>query len=273
MDTLPRWLQLSSSKIASIVAQKVSNVVIYLNGTRRWYLSTHQGWSDYVKTTGVAHRSLSQLFYSHGIRTLIQPVLGYDLVSRGQNYLKLAIEQGLAEMTNPAYRDWYRQADIQVTFYGNWADALPELGFGQTAEQLYNLMEETRQHETHKLLLGAFADEGLERIVKLAKSVTGSEELLKHYYGHEIGPIDLIIGSGQPAIWDLPLLDINKASMYFLQAPTFCLNKETLRRIFYDHLYERVNDDELYQDLPVQAWQKFNVLGLGQHTQKGWIAT
>jgi hypothetical protein len=69
------------------------------------------------------------------------------------------------------------------------------------------------------------------------------------------------------------LLNINKASLYFLQAPTFCLNSPTLRRILYDHLFVRVNDDELYYDLPDDEWREYAVLGLGQFTRKGWVAS
>jgi hypothetical protein len=97
--------------------------------------------------------------------------------------------------------------------------------------------------------------------------------LVGRYYGQPVGPVDLVVSSGQPAIWDIPLLDINKASLYFLQAPTFCLNQETLRRIFYDHLYQRVNDDDLYDNLTNQEWEDIEVLGIGQRTRKGWIAT
>jgi len=42
----------------------------------------------------------------------------------------------------------------------------------------------------------------------MAKNVNQGEELLWRYYGLAVGPVDLIIGSSQPAIWDLPLLDI-----------------------------------------------------------------
>jgi hypothetical protein len=84
--------------------------------------------------------------------------------------------------------------------------------------------------------------------------------------------VDFIIGSGQPAIWDLPLLDINKASLYFLQAPTFCLDQQTLRRILYDHLFIRVNDDEVPTQVSKQQWQPCQILGMGEKTEMGWTA-
>ena len=271
MYTLSEWLQLDDRVISRIVAQRVSTAVIYLNGTRRWFLSQSKRWDDYAKVTGLAHRQLCQLLYDHGIQTLIQPLLGYDLLERGPDYVKMVVEQGLGELTKPAYRNWYHQAEIRVTFYGNWSDILDKMGYSEV-KHLLQLVAETSVYDDHKLLCGAFADEGLDNIVSMAKEVSQGEELLNRYYGQPVGPVDLIIGSGQPAIWDLPLLDVNKASLYFLQAPTFCLSRETLRQILYDHLYQRINDDELYDNLPAQAWRRAEVLGIGRRTEKGWQA-
>ena len=271
MYTLSEWLQLDDPIIARIVSGRVSTVVIYLNGTRRWFLSQNKNWANYAKITGIAHRQLCQLFYDHGIQTLIQPLMGYDLLERGPDYLKMAVEQGLTELLSPDYRAWYRQAAIRVTLYGIWLNALTELGFNEIVASL-KLIAETSCHNKHKLLLGAFADDGLDNIVAMAKNVSQGQELLRRYYGQVVGPVDLIIGAGQPAIWDLPLLDINKANMYFLQAPTFCLNRETRRQILYDHLYQRMNDEGLYDNLSDQEWRRVEVLGVGQRTRMGWVA-
>ncbi|MBI1879655.1 MAG: hypothetical protein HYR94_15780 [Chloroflexi bacterium] len=271
MYTLSEWLQLDDQAISSIVAQRASTAVIYLNGTRRWFLSQNKDWADYAKTTGLAHRQLCQLLYDHGLQTLIQPLLGYDLLERGHDYLKMAVEYGLAELTKPAYRNWYHQTEICVTFYGNWSNVLSELGFDEVTD-LLKLVAETSNYNKQKLLLGAFADEDLDNIVRMAQDVSQGEELLKRYYGQPVGPVDLIIGSGQPVIWDLPLLDINKANLYFIQAPTFCLSRENLRQILYDHLYQRINDDALYDNMTTEEWRRVEVLGIGQRTEKGWLA-
>lgn len=272
MYTLPDWLHLDTQEVASFVASRISTTIVYLNGTRRWFLSQNKDWSEYAKITAKAHREVSQLFYEHGIYTLVQPVLGYDLLDRGRNYLKLAVEQGLTEMTMPDYQDWYRQNGIQVIFYGNWLSALEDIGFSKIAESLQEIMERTFRNSRYRLFIGVFADGGLDQIVEQAKSVTRWEELIERYYHQYVPPIDLVVGSGQPAVWDIPLLNVNKASMYFLQAPTFCLNKETLRCILYDHLHTRVNDDTLYDNLTMEDWSNYTVLGIGQFTRKGWVA-
>ncbi len=273
MYSLPEWLQLDDQIIAKMIARHVSTTVVYLNGTRRWFLSQSNNWADYARTTGAAHRQLCDLFYAHGIQTLIQPLVGYDLLSRGHDYLQMAVEQGLAELTTQAYQDWFRQAQISLTLYGNGSATLMEMGFTQVAASLKQMAETTSHYTKHRLLLGVFADESLDHIVALARNARNGEELLQQYYGQPVSPVDLIVGSGQPVIWDLPLLDINKANLYFLQAPTFCLDKATLRRILYDHLYQRVNDDELYDNLTLQGWEELEVLGIGQRTRKGWMPT
>lgn len=272
MYTLQEWLQLENQDIAEVVAQKTATAVIYLNGTRRWFLSQNKNWDDYPETTGTAHRRVTQLFYDHGIQTLIQPILGYDLLERGQDYMRMAIGQGLAQLISSDYQDWYHREQIRVTFYGNWLKVLSNTDFIEVTSVL-QLIAKTSRYRKRRLLLGVFADEGLDSIVAMAKQVHHGNELLRRYYGQPVGPVDLILGSGQPAIWDLPLLDLNKANLYFMQAPTFCLDEQTLRQVLYDHLYARINDDELYNNLSEKEWRRYDVLGIGHQTRKGWIAT
>lgn len=274
MYSLQEWLRIDDQQIAGIIRQKVSTAVLFINGTRRWFMSQNVDWANYSQITGDAQRRVSQLMYEHGVQTLIQPVLGYDLIDRGPEYLKLAIEQGLAELAaDEDFREWYHKTQIRVSLYGNWAAALTDLGFAKVANLLNELIAETGHYTRYRLLLGVFADEGLDNIVSLARTVNRGKELLTRYYGQPVEPINLIIGSGQPAIWDLPLLDINKASLYFLQSPTFCLDRDILRRILYDHLYERVNDDELNDSLHGQTWGDAKVFGIGRRTRNGWVAT
>jgi hypothetical protein len=272
MYTLDAWLNLSTAEIAEIVAAQATTAAVYLNGTRRWFLSRSQNWEEYTSMTAVAHRELNQLLYEHGLRTLIQPLLGYDLLERGKDYIEVVVDQGLSELFKPDYRAWFERLKVSITFYGNWREALQERGFSAVVRSLENLVAETARYKQHKLLFGIFADEGLNRITTLARQATDGQALLSAYYGQSVSAVNFIIGSGQPAIWDLPMLDINKASLYFLQAPTFCLDQQTLRRILYDHLFIRVNDDEVPTQVSTQRWQPYQILGMGEKTEMGWTA-
>ncbi|MFQ5576318.1 MAG: hypothetical protein ACE5G8_04940 [Anaerolineae bacterium] len=270
--TLAEWLALEATDVAKIVSRRAPTAVIYLNGTRRWFLSRQQNWANYARVTGRAQRKLSDLFFEHGLQTLIQPLLGYDLLHRGPDYLTLAVEQGLGELTSPAYRNWFAGVQARVTFYGNWQHALTEHGFAGVAAALQDVIAETAPYTRRRLLFGLFADHAAGQIVRLAQSAGTGSDLLTRYYGQPAGPVDLVVGSGQPAIWDLPLLDVNRASLYFLQAPTFCLGQPDLRRILYDHLFERVDDDRLYDRVSDEGWDTIKILGIGRRTDQGWIA-
>lgn len=270
--SLRNWLRLREKEISRIGGENISTVVLFVNGTRRWFQSQHEDWQFYGKLSGEAHRYVSQLCYEHGIKTLIQPLLGHDLLARGPEYVRMALE-ALEAMESDVYRAWFAREEIQVCFYGDWKATFMKGGFGETAEKLFRLMRETQRFSRHRLLIGLFADEGLDRISGIASEARDGCELLRRYYGVDVAPINVVIGSGQPAIWDIPLLDINKASIYFMQAPTFCLTEGKLRRILYDHLFLRRNDDELHTNLKGEIWKRYSVVGLGRRTRQGWVAT
>jgi hypothetical protein len=187
--TLQEWLRLDNQELARVVGSRVATAVVYLNGTRRWFLSHNRDWSDYSHSPARAQRAVSQLFFEHGVRALVQPLLGYDLLQRGQDYLVMAAEQGLAELGTEAYRSWYRDSGIRVSFYGDWPTVLPGLGFSHVARLLAGVAEETRRNTTHSLLFGVFADGSLSQIVSLAQEVEGGDRLLEKYYGQPVSPV------------------------------------------------------------------------------------
>ncbi|WP_204806526.1 hypothetical protein [Mycobacterium riyadhense] len=266
------WLALSREEVARSGGKHIATAVLYFNGTRRWFRSQTKDGQLYEEVTQEAHRAVSQLCYEHGMTTLVQPLLGYDLLARGREYMRMAME-AVGCLVTDHYRSWLVENEIQLCLYGDWRAAMTESGYAETVEKLSELTEDTQRIAKRRLLLGLFADEGLGRIASLAQVVPDSQHLVRAYYGVEIEPINLMIGSGQPAIWDIPLLDINKASLYFMQAPTFCLTEKRLREILYDHLYERENDDGSEEDVKLEDWTNYGILGLGKRTSRGWIAT
>jgi hypothetical protein len=198
------------------------------------------------------------------------PVVGYDLVGRGRAYLRMALEAGLAELASAASLEWYHRQAIRVSVYGNWATVLAETDLMHIEKQLKRTIAETAHYTERGLLFGAFADEGLNRIAAIAQTVEDCEAWQTAYYGQPVGPVDLIVGSGQPVIWDLPLLDLNHAQLYFVQTPTFYLTSTALRQILFDCLYHRHNDDEFDADFLAPASEPIAILGLGERTEYGW---
>ena len=267
------WLLLTDGEVAAHAQERVSTTLLLINGTRRWFLAQQADWSHYAEATGAAHRRVSQLLYDHGISTLVQPLLGLDLLERGEEYVELAIRQALVVLADQPYTDWYARSGIRVRFYGKWQDTLRSLGYHDVLDKLITVTQATERYERRYLLIGLFADHPLDDIVSLAKLCHSGQELIERYYGLPLSSIDLIIGSGQPAIWDVPLLDYNRANLYFLKSPTFYLTRESLRHILYDHLFERVPDDNITSLLSQsQDWGLNTVLGIGKRTSLGWMA-
>jgi hypothetical protein len=267
------WFQAADNEIAAYVHSRISVAVLLINGTRRWFLSQYRDWSQYPRASGDAHRRVCQLFYDHGISTLVQPFFGFDLLDRGGEYVEMALRQALAVLSGQYYLDWYEQNRIRVSFYGRWRDTLCSLGYQEVTDTLQMVAHATQQNSERRLLVGLFADRPLDDIVTLARFCDHGQELIELYYGLPLPAIDLIVGSGQPAIWDIPLLSINQASLYFVKVPTFFLTRETLRNILYDHLFERVADDNIMAIPPnYQVWQLDEVLGIGKRTPLGWTA-
>ncbi|MFQ5612285.1 MAG: hypothetical protein ACE5H9_09155 [Anaerolineae bacterium] len=267
------WFHANDNDIASQVRPRISTVVLLINGTRRWFLSRHSDWTRYPQATAAAHRRVSQLFYDHGISTLIQPLFGFDLFDRGEDYLQFVLKHSLTAMADEDYALWYRAARIRVSFYGAWREALASLGLPEIVEVLDDIAHSTRQHTDRNLLIGLFADRALDDIVSLAKGCQSGQDLVERYYGLSVPAIDFVVGSGQPALWDIPLLDFNQASLYFLKAPTFFITREVVRRILHDHLFERLPDDNVGAFFPQsQKWNSEEVLGVGQRTPLGWVA-
>jgi hypothetical protein len=272
MYSREEWFELTDSDVATTIAEQRPTAAIYMNGTRRWFARLGEAWDRYPEVAGQANRDLCQLFYEHGLQTLLMPIVGYDLRQRGQAYLRMALEAGLAEIASAASLAWYHHEEIRVTVYGNWPAVLADLELTDLAQRLSDLIEATSGYHRRRLLFGAFADEGLDRIVTLAQQTADGQALLTAYYGQPVDSVDLIVGSGQPVIWDLPLLDLNRAQLYFIQAPTFDLNRAALRHILFDSLYQRHNDDGFETSLPNHPPESPVILGLGKRTDYGWIA-
>ena len=93
--------QLPIGEVARMVRGTGSKVCVFpINGTRRWFMLEYpeQASSNfvdsYLQIGGQRHLELYQLFFDHGIDTLLTPVFGPDILERGAEYQPI-IEQGL----------------------------------------------------------------------------------------------------------------------------------------------------------------------------------
>ncbi len=125
--SLSDWLALSREEVARSGGKHIATAVLYFNGTRRWFRSQTKDGQLYEEVTQEAHRAVSQLCYEHGMTTLVQPLLGYDLLARGREYMRMAME-AVGCLVTDHYRSWLVENEIQLCLYGDWRRCSPSKG-------------------------------------------------------------------------------------------------------------------------------------------------
>lgn len=269
IPTIEDWLKESTDTIKTIFAEKLQTVVIYANGTRRWFSTRGVAQDQYFSEGAAANRNLCDMVFAHGAQSIIQPMFGQALLKRSGTELEAIIRSGFASFFDAQQMEWYKKHQIRVVFYGDWKKQLQALGFEELIGQLEQAMEVTQSHNKKQLLIGLFADQPNDQITHLAQHLEAGQSILNAYYQTDLAPVDLVVGSGHPILWDLPLLNINQANLYFLQFPTYFLSPAHFRSILFDHLFVRTAGDDQYDQVDTPSFQ---ILGLGAQRPQGWIA-
>jgi hypothetical protein len=83
------------------------------------------------------------------------------------------------------------------------------------------------------------------------------DELVTRYYGEFIPPADIFIGMLPPRVFDFPLLDTGSTALYFTTAPSPYLDREMLRRILFDFIYNRPTEEAYEMEHP-ESWELLN---------------
>jgi tuberculosinol/isotuberculosinol synthase len=237
-----------------------------INGTRRWFTLEHAGTnyedieSGYLDTVAKAYVQFFSLFYDHGIETLLIPSFGPDLLERGEEYLRMAV-QGFEMVTkHELFLAFYKEFDVQVRFYGNFEQYFDQTEFQYLIEDFERIAQETAKHKSHRLFWGLFANDATEAVGKIAiehfkkyNRAPNREEIVTAYYGTFVEPVDLFLGFDKFSAFDMPLLALGNEDLYYTVSPTLYLTKEQLRRILYDHIYGRKEMDD-YPDMSAEEW-------------------
>ncbi len=283
------FVNLEDSAIASLVEEKGPRVVVCpINGTRRWYLleaRKESSETNFLQVILDRYLAIFELFFSHGIATLLTPILGPDIVNRGKQYTQMVFDALEEITTGEKYKAYYGKRDVRVRFYGDYnhyfAEYAPEL-----FTKLSEIQAHTRDNLKHKLFWGMFAHDPVEKIARIAIDYyeeTGNHpkrpDVVTKYYGEYLPPADIFIGMMPPSVFDYPLLDTGDTALYFTTAPTPYLNEEMLRRILYDYMFVRRIDDD-YSELSPSNWEELgafydvhlgDIYGLGKKTARGSV--
>lgn len=270
------FLDLDHDAVTEIVAEHPSHplgLAIPFNGTRRWYLAAFDKSSDDLYSDDYPVQVLRRLLaimgmmFADGIDTIYTPIIGRDLAERGDDYMQFSAA-AVASVGSEEALDWYCARGIEARCYGQLELLPPEAR--QTVLRL-----PPNQRAPHRLRYGVFADRPLPdiiaRTVQLYRA-TGTEptaeEVIAHYYDGPVAPVALWIGSDQPTVFDVPLMIHGNTALYFLQFPTLFLDRRTWRRLLYDYLFVRGDQETLHPD---NIASHRHITGLGQRQDGYWV--
>jgi tuberculosinol/isotuberculosinol synthase len=295
MISFEHFLQLSTEEVAALVRASGQKVCGFpTNGTRRWFMLEHadQVQGDFLEAymDGAIqnHVELCALLFDHGIDTIVAPVLGRELVLRGDEYTRRVGIDGLVRTaTDKNYREFFERYRVRVRFYGDYREVLTGTPYEYALKSMYEVMETTKHNTGFRLFFGVFADQMVETISRLSVehylaegSVPDKQTLIRKYYGEDLERINLFIGFDKFSIFDIPLLTTGDDDLYFSVSPSPYMTECQLRAILYDHIYVRRVPEPDYTKLAPEElnWlreyyrkNKDSVLGIGRLKFNIWI--
>jgi tuberculosinol/isotuberculosinol synthase len=288
---LETFQRLPTQEVARLVRAAGPKVCVFpINGTRRWFMLEHSDQvkanfqEAYLRITWQQQIKLYQLFFDHGIHTLLTPIFGPDLLERGSGYEQL-ITPGLLEIVqNKDLLDFYESYDVRVRVYGDARRCFQSTPYAELLDAFDELARRTASHQRHRLFFGICAHDPTETIAEIGARLyqkygclPDKRQIVETYYGEYVEPVDFFIGFDRPTAFDMPLIATGNEDLYFTISPSLYLDVHTLRAILYDHLYAR-RVSEVYTELSSQDWQvltdfyalnRRRVLGLGRRHTSG----
>jgi tuberculosinol/isotuberculosinol synthase len=251
MIPLERFLQLETEEVAEIVRTSGTKVCVFpFNGTRRWFLLEHSDElhnqpAAYVETTIQGYVRVYKMLFDHGIETVLAPVFGKEILTRGEKYMTLIGDSMKLLAQHPEFTSLYKDYQVRVRFYGDFRKEL-DAQYRHITEAFDTVTEQTLRNDKHRLLYGVFASDAAQIVAELSieyyqrhNRTPTRDELVKMYYGEDLEKADLFIGFEKFAAFDYPLLQWGNESLYFTIAPSLYITQTLLRKILHDHVYQR----------------------------------
>jgi tuberculosinol/isotuberculosinol synthase len=248
------FLKLSTEEVAKLVQAAGPQVCVFpINGTRRWFMLEHKQEAKnnsvpvYMDITGEKHIELYKLCFEHGINTLLTPVFGSELLSRGNEYVQKIGADGMARLaTHRDFISFYQKYQVRVRFYGDYHKQLAQTPFAYLCDLFNQITKDTMPNNRYQLFYGVFANDATETVAELSVrhfqktgNIPTRKELIEQYYGEYVDPATLFIGFDKFSVFDYSLLNLGEEDLYFTVAPSLYLNDKQLRLILYDHIYSR----------------------------------
>jgi len=218
------------------------------------------------------------MLFDHGVETILIPVFGGELISRGEEYVREMIDGLTWFALAPVFAEFYQEYNVRVRFYGDWRRQVKGLPGADRLSDAIDHCAATRHAGPRCILYGLWADDMLVSIVDdLARSATEHveftrEAMVTRYYGEHVKPTDLYIGFGRPTVFDVPMLVTSQTDLYYTVVPSLDLDERLFRMIVWDHFVGRWSQQEWdgMSEQDFKALRAFyqvhhdTVLGLGE---------
>ncbi|KAN0044540.1 hypothetical protein ACTA71_006056 [Dictyostelium dimigraforme] len=232
---------------------------------------------------------------NHGIKTICYPMWNGELKDKESfhhskfiNYL-----EGLSVLLeNESMVKMYNENGIRIIFYGDYELLLKHGNNDVQNQNLLNtfemIMEQTKNNINHTILIGTNIEEPSKTIIKNIISYYNSngninptpQDLIKQYYGVNIDPVTLYIGSNRFTTIGRPILISDKGNedLYFPISPHQYFSKLGFRKVLFDKLFCRSNTNAkeyILKIIDIILMKNFyssnsdNVVGFGNVDPKG----
>jgi hypothetical protein len=273
--TLEEWLALTQSEVAAYIAPRQLSVMFSIDGTRRHYLleqaasSNIQDFKDYVQHSSSAYVKVFGLLFGYGIKTILTSVLYPLNFQRDAHYLEAGVKLSAYFLSHPIFSDFYKQFEVKARLYGDYEFAPAAHSVCATLKSINTTLSELTPQGTRQVLFGynagTFADEAIWHSVNLYQQlgrIPTATEVRAACFPYGPAKLDMLIGAGWLRVGAIlpPLLDAGSTDIYTLNHLTLDLQELTLRRILYDHLFQRwaaPEDDGDYTEADLDTFRDY----------------
>jgi hypothetical protein len=259
--TLDEFLELPTETVREIVYPRRLSISLLLNGTRRWYISSHfdappkdnSYLPDLLEAilTRMAH--LLKLLADHGLYVVFLPAYSEEQQERDGQAHKSLVKGIVALKKHPALIQTYEESKFGVRFYGDGSCVHEPLRTellepstytaGTPSHMVYYDVNTGNPHD-HLLRLS------YEFSMKYRRPPTW-QDMLEIYYGaRDLKPLDIMISVNRfYARLGIPPLLERKDRIYATVVTPLVLTARNLRRVLYDYLYNDHDRSRSYTEI------------------------
>lgn len=279
IPTLENFLEFPVEKVRPVVP---ASLIFAAGGTRRSAALSGMSRENYAPWALQRMLATCQKFYDYGVKHLIAPMSHPRMFQEkgyvGENFISF-MEQGLGGSKT---REYYLEANWCVRMIVAVPSAVNDPRVQRIQRLAKDLNQATPQTDTYMwyFVVPDYDSLWWWLIENLSAIQTPSTigQAIRTLYGVDIPPTDLLISFGKPTISPdiLPPLLWGVVQAYWTQQPSYLLNDDTLRKVFYDYAYlrntyrvDKTGREEEALSNPT-LWTHGPTIGLGKRMGPYW---